>query len=110
MIFQIYGLLHVLMVLAFYHSANHMQDNIIVISRICNEAGGGPGDTHKTTFLRFNGADGRNRTADLLITNQLLYRLSYIGRKPAIIDPEPFSGLVFRTLVFRIQWYSPTLS
>jgi hypothetical protein len=25
------------------------------------------------------GADGRNRTADLLITNQLLYRLSYIG-------------------------------
>ena len=25
------------------------------------------------------GADGRIRTADLLITNQLLYRLSYIG-------------------------------
>ena len=25
------------------------------------------------------GADGRNRTADLLITNQLLCRLSYVG-------------------------------
>ena len=27
------------------------------------------------------GATGRNRTADLLITNQLLYRLSYSGLK-----------------------------
>jgi hypothetical protein len=27
----------------------------------------------------FYGADGRNRTADLLITNQLLCRLSYVG-------------------------------
>jgi hypothetical protein len=26
-----------------------------------------------------NGADERNRTADLLITNQLLYQLSYVG-------------------------------
>ena len=26
-----------------------------------------------------NGADGRIRTGDLLITNQLLYQLSYIG-------------------------------
>lgn len=26
-----------------------------------------------------DGADERNRTSDLLITNQLLYRLSYIG-------------------------------
>ncbi len=26
-----------------------------------------------------SGADARDRTADLLITNQLLYRLSYIG-------------------------------
>ena len=25
------------------------------------------------------GADGRTRTADLLITNQLLYQLSYVG-------------------------------
>jgi hypothetical protein len=29
--------------------------------------------------LDIYGADARNRTADLLITNQLLYRLSYIG-------------------------------
>ena len=26
-----------------------------------------------------NGADERTRTADLLITNQLLYQLSYVG-------------------------------
>ena len=26
-----------------------------------------------------NGANGRNRTGDLLITNQLLYQLSYVG-------------------------------
>ena len=30
-------------------------------------------------FFVFSGADARDRTADLLITNQLLYRLSYIG-------------------------------
>jgi hypothetical protein len=29
--------------------------------------------------IDFFGADGRNRTADLLITNQLLCRLSYVG-------------------------------
>ena len=29
--------------------------------------------------LRGDGAETRNRTADLLITNQLLYRLSYFG-------------------------------
>ncbi len=29
-------------------------------------------------FLK-SGADDQNRTGDLLITNQLLYRLSYIG-------------------------------
>ena len=28
------------------------------------------------------GADGRTRTADLLITNQLLYQLSYVGPAP----------------------------
>ncbi len=27
----------------------------------------------------FTGADGQSRTGDLLITNQLLYQLSYIG-------------------------------
>jgi ABC-type transport system involved in Fe-S cluster assembly fused permease/ATPase subunit len=27
----------------------------------------------------FNGADGQIRTGDLLITNQLLYQLSYVG-------------------------------
>ena len=30
-----------------------------------------------TTFLRIFGASGVTRTPDLLITNQLLYRLSY---------------------------------
>ncbi len=32
-----------------------------------------------------NGADERNRTVDLLITNELLYQLSYIGTKAKII-------------------------
>ena len=36
--------------------------------------------------LKKIGANGRNRTADLLITNQLLYRLSYIGCEARIID------------------------
>ncbi len=35
------------------------------------------GKLHKPLIL--SGADERNRTADLLITNQLLYRLSYVG-------------------------------
>ena len=33
--------------------------------------------------LLFSGANARDRTADLLITNQLLYRLSYVGSRPA---------------------------
>ena len=32
----------------------------------------------------YTGADDQNRTGDLLITNQLLYRLSYIGIHPLI--------------------------
>ena len=34
--------------------------------------------TNRIPFKIF-GADVRNRTADLLITNQLLYQLSYVG-------------------------------
>jgi hypothetical protein len=30
-------------------------------------------------FGFFDGADGQNRTGDLLITSQLLYQLSYVG-------------------------------
>ncbi len=33
-------------------------------------------------MLEMIGADGRTRTADLLITNQLLYQLSYVGSAP----------------------------
>ena len=29
--------------------------------------------------MNLNGADDRSRTGDLLITNQLLYQLSYVG-------------------------------
>ena len=36
--------------------------------------------------LAFNGAGGRNRTADLLITNELLYQLSYAGLQPKSIS------------------------
>ena len=31
--------------------------------------------------MKKTGADEGNRTSDLLITNQLLYRLSYIGTR-----------------------------
>ena len=37
--------------------------------------------------IYFSGADDQNRTGDLLITNQLLYRLSYIGIHPLIDIP-----------------------
>jgi hypothetical protein len=36
--------------------------------------------------LENDGADERSRTADLLITNQLLYQLSYVGLG---IEPDP---------------------
>ena len=39
-------------------------------------------------YRTFIGAEARNRTADLLITNQLLYQLSYLGSK----GPEPIIG------------------
>ena len=35
--------------------------------------------TQCINYINFSGADDQNRTGDLLITNQLLYRLSYIG-------------------------------
>ncbi len=41
-----------------------------------NEKGLAP---EQAPTLRTTGADGRNRTVDLLITNQLLYQLSYIS-------------------------------
>ena len=34
---------------------------------------------HKFLRIIKNGADGRDRTCDLLVTNELLYQLSYIG-------------------------------
>jgi hypothetical protein len=45
-----------------------------------------------------NGADERSRTADLLITNQLLYQLSYIGVPDHSIDKAHFHkiGLTHR--------------
>ena len=42
------------------------------------------GHISSETFY-FIGADERNRTVDLLITNELLYQLSYIGTKRKII-------------------------
>ncbi len=35
--------------------------------------------SHQNGFARKNGAGDRSRTCDLLITNQLLYQLSYAG-------------------------------
>ena len=39
-----------------------------------------------------NGAGKRNRTSDLLITNQLLYRLSYSGTGTRILDSGQSNG------------------
>ena len=39
-----------------------------------------------------DGADERSRTSDLLITNQLLYQLSYIGLLGEIKQSEDYRG------------------
>ena len=38
------------------------------------------------SYAQKNGADERTRTADLLITSELLYLLSYVGAVFAILD------------------------
>ena len=38
-------------------------------------------------FIDLNGAPTRTRTADLLITNQLLYQLSYRGTQDLLFPP-----------------------
>ena len=43
-------------------------------------------------FMKKNGAAGPNRTGDLLITNQLLYRLSYSGAGVGYFTPNRESG------------------
>jgi hypothetical protein len=42
-----------------------------------------------TLFIAVSGADETNRTSDLLITNQLLYRLSYISNEPNFSRKSP---------------------
>ena len=39
------------------------------------------------TFEQKNGANSRNRTGDLFITSELLYRLSYVGITFLNINP-----------------------
>ena len=38
------------------------------------------------TSRAIRGADEQIRTADLLITNQLLYQLSYVGTSEQVVD------------------------
>lgn|GEM_PF-1029306 len=40
----------------------------------------------------FRGADGRIRTAYLLITNQLLYQLSYAGQTSSVVADNTFNS------------------
>ncbi len=40
----------------------------------------------KDVATQKNGAGERSRTSDLLITNQLLYQLSYTGRHPGVAE------------------------
>ena len=48
-----------------------------------------------------SGANARNRTADLVITNHLLYRLSYVGPRTAkgTTWPRDRQGLAEESLV-----------
>ncbi len=47
-------------------------------------------------MLDFTGADERTRTADLLITSELLYQLSYIGLcvEARILSPNSGMGTI----------------
>ena len=46
-------------------------------------------------FYKSSGAEKRNRTPDLLITNELLYRLSYFGiRMNYSVSALPHSAVV----------------
>ena len=79
------------------------------------------GDTEQRAALRKqlkskekNGADERTRTADLLITNQLLYQLSYVGLGPwccagcsqgrGILEGEGAFGQRRRALLRVVVW------
>ena len=53
----------------------------------------------------FSGADETNRTSDLLITNQLLYRLSYIS-EGAYFNKEP--GFAARVCICCQKSYAKT--
>ena len=72
--------------------------------------------TREHPRVRFTqrGAGGRTRTPDLLITNQLLYRLSYTSAIPAtaiIAKQQPFVNKNFRPApIFFIQATVPALS
>ena len=46
----------------------------------------------------WSGADSRNRTHDLLITNQLLYQLSYAGTGEIIADASRAPPCAVRAL------------
>ena len=50
-----------------------------------------------------NGAGERSRTSDLLITNQLLYQLSYTGMRVLRSSPED-TGVYRNRSAMRIAW------
>src|ERR1035441_7400090 len=52
-------------------------------------------------FLNLDGAESRTRTDDLLITNQLLYQLSYFGF-PLVIVPLRSPSVKFRAGVLTL--------
>ena len=48
-------------------------------------------------YIQENGAGGRTRTPDLLITNQLLYQLSYTSIFPLLCRPLPDDSIYYST-------------
>ena len=65
------------------------------------EKGSEPANSDPLIFPRKYGAGTRNRTTDLLITNQLLYQLSYAGFGLEFVEGRglfPFRGPLTRLL------------
>ena len=65
-------------------NAESVEDVVAVARTQGREPASHPeGDRHERERRDAGGADGRIRTGDLLITNQLLYQLSYVGERCA---------------------------
>ena len=75
---------------------------ISVVSAWCEKVPSPPPNIFPTShillsYAGFGRADERTRTADLLITSELLYLLSYVGLFRALSIPQRYGGYTGRT-------------